>query len=196
MHSLWMLQHLLRRTDKPELPIISPPKIFSDGTNELWDDGYHRDCIPNDGTYANLYTQLDKEGTYTWRFTISGKTPDGSLFTRVLTQALWVGVGVDPRTSKVDLNFDIRAPQDHRAVQIIVLPMDRQGELLGPFRASDVSITSKGGRFVDFNGELRRNGVIYPQPDEGELLSHYDGRYSRILVYRREEHPIVFTRVL
>jgi hypothetical protein len=190
-----MLQHLLRRTDKLELPVISPPRIFSDGTNELWDDGYHRDGITNDGAYANLYTQLDKEGTYTWRFTISGKTSDGSLFNRVLTRAFWVGVGVDPRTSKVDLNFAVSAPQGHRAVQIIVLPMDRQGELLGPFRASDVSITSEGGRFVDFNKELSVNGVIYPQPDEGELLSHYDGRYSRILVYRREERPVVFIKI-
>jgi hypothetical protein len=190
-----MLQHLLQHTEKPELPIITPPSIFYDGTNELWDDGYHRDGITGDGAYANLYTQLDKEGTYTWRFTISGKTPDGSLFSRVLTRAFWVRVGVDPRTSKVELNFNIGKPQDLRAVQIIVLPMDRQGELLGPFRASDVSITSEGGRFVEFNRDMRVNGVIYPQPDKGELLSHYDGHYSRILVYKKEERPLVLIKI-
>ena len=100
-----------------------------------------------------------------------------------------MAIGVDPKSSKVDLK-PVNLEGERRAVTITVTPMDARGEWLGPFRASDIVITSKEGRFLPFTPPPSV-GVVYPQPDKGELLSHYDGRYTRILAYKPGDHPIV-----
>ncbi|MBV9787848.1 MAG: hypothetical protein JOZ51_06730, partial [Chloroflexi bacterium] len=186
-----MLQTLIRRTDQKDgqLPVVKPDKFFADGTNELWDDGKHRDGGERDGVFSNTYAQLDQEGTYSWRFFIEGRTPKGGYFTRLLTRGIWVGIGVDPRATKVELNYDVPRHSDLSAVQIIVLPVDRRGQLLGPFHPSDVKITANGGQFQgsDKQTPVTNDGVVYPQPDKGDLISHYDGRYSRILLFRPGE---------
>ncbi|MBP2326531.1 hypothetical protein JOF56_006916 [Kibdelosporangium banguiense] len=176
-----MLNALLQRKDRHELPVETPKGFFRDGTDELWDDGRHRDGVPDDGTYTNTYDKLDKEGLYTWRFTITGQTPDGNPFLRVATRTLWVSVGVDPAASKVEQK-PVEVRGERQAVAITVTPMDSRGERLGPFRASEVKFTTDQGRFVPFT-PTPSDGVVYPQQEKGELLSHYDGRYTQILTY-------------
>ncbi|AQA24882.1 von Willebrand factor type A domain protein [Rhodococcus sp. MTM3W5.2] len=171
------------------LPVTRPTGVFWDGTDQLWDDGRHLEGIRDDGTYTNCYDNLNTEGTYTWRFTISGSTPDGNPFFRAATRSFWVSVGVEPASSNVELR-PVNIDGERRAVMITVTPMDAQGGWLGPFRASDVVITSTDGRFLPFTPPPP-DGVVYPQRDMGELLSHYDGRYTRILAYNSSDNPVV-----
>jgi hypothetical protein len=178
-----MLDLLLRRRDRSGLSTVTPTGIFGDGTDQLWDDGAHRDGAAADGIFANTYRRLELEGTYTWRVEVNGRTPAGDRFNRVITRAFWVGVGVDPRRSTVQVQIQERASKPgQRTVVITVRPVDTQGELLGPFRASVVQIASTVGKFVPV-GSPPQYGIVYPQPDGGDLVSYYDGSYSRTLVY-------------
>ncbi|MFI6324354.1 hypothetical protein ACIBG8_42995 [Nonomuraea sp. NPDC050556] len=187
-----MLADLLHRKERQGLLEDVPKGIFRDGTDQLWDDGRHQDGIRDDGTYTNTYAGVEKEGMYNWRFTIRGTTPDGHPFLRVAHRSFWAGVGVDPEASKVEIKqVEHEGEGDKlRTVMITVSPVDARGERLGPFRASVVQIRSKQGQFQPFS-PVPSDGVAYPQPDNGELLSRYDGRYSRIFTYNPADHPIV-----
>jgi hypothetical protein len=168
-----MFEQLLRQKDMTGLPILKPTVIFADGTNELFDDGTHEDGQAKDGDYANVFTNADKEGTYTWRFHARGHLPDGSAFSRVLTMSKWVGVNVEPLHSPVTVDFGLSAPQGFQAAQIFVKPTDRREELLGPFRTNEIQFRTTSGRF------------------EANTTSHFDGQYSRVLTYRQGTVPIV-----
>jgi len=56
---------------------------------------------------------------------------------------------------------------------MVVLPIDQRGEYLGPFRASELEFRTTAGQF------------------EGYTVSHFAGHYTRKLVYKRGEVPIV-----
>ena len=74
----------------------------------------------NDGTYANTYAGLQHEGSYEWRFTITGITPDGDPFLRVATRSFWAAVGVEPNATKVGVPL-VEHPRARRAAEITVL---------------------------------------------------------------------------
>jgi len=193
---LAMLQQLLRQQDMTELPIIRPPSIFVDGTNELFDDGAHNDGAMKDGDYANVYDNLDKEGTYTWRFFVEGRLPDGSSFNRLITISKWVDVRVNPLLSSVVVNYNLPAPSGLQAAQIVILPVAPHKEYLGPFRADELRFRATAGAFTG-EAELGSvsDGVVFRQADGEATVSHYDGRYSRVLVYRPGEAPVVTVTV-
>lgn len=171
---LALLQQLLRQKDLDALPIVNIPSIFIDGTNELFDDGIHGDGAAKDGTYANTFANTDKEGSYTFRFTSFGRTPDGSEFADTITMSRWVGVNVDPAFSDIVVNYGLPMHDDRfQAAQIFVTPKDRGGQYLGPFRGSAIKFTTTAGAF------------------QGDMVTHPDGRYSRVLVYKRGELPII-----
>ncbi|MFF0445262.1 choice-of-anchor X domain-containing protein [Streptomyces sp. NPDC004609] len=178
-----MLTDLLRRYGWEDgLPVVEPGSIFEDGTNELFDDGAHHDGEAGDGSFANRYTELDKEGTYTWRVVVWGETPDGSAFSRVLTVSRWVGVTPDPDHCEVRVD-EVTSGQGPRT-RITVWPRDRNGEFLGPFRPTDVIFRSSNCPFqqtTENDGEPDPHGVRYPCRDGGTVLSRYDGGYSRVL---------------
>jgi hypothetical protein len=160
-----------------ELPVITPPSIFVDGTNELHDDGAHGDGRAGDGRYANTFVKTTKEGTYTFRFRISGQTPGGGRFADTITVSRWVGVDVSPSLSSVTFRSGLQAPEGLRAARVIVTPRDRNGEYLGPFRSSEIQFSATGGTF------------------SGPMLGLPDGRYARDLIYRPNAVPRVTVSV-
>jgi hypothetical protein len=168
-----MLRQLLDRLDWQSLPILTPSQIFDDGTDQLFDDGFHHDGAASDGDYANRYTGVDKEGTYTWRVTITGRLPDGSPFTRLVVISRWVGIHVDPATSPVTWKLLTQAPAGFRAAEIRVVPRDARGEFLGPFWSSAVEFRTTAGSF------------------DGDMISDPSGAYIRRLVYPQRETPQV-----
>lgn len=168
-----MLAYLLGQAEMPDgLPVTGPQSIFEDGSDELFDDGEHGDGEAGNGNFTNRYTDLDKEGTYTWRFVIEGETPDGAPFSRVVTLSKWVGVAPDPESSSVTV-------EEGDFTRIVVWPRDHRGEFLGPFRPQDVIFTSSHCPFLPGSDEGDPNGVRYPCNDGGTILSRYDGGYSR-----------------
>lgn len=185
-------QLLLRQRDWEHLPVLTPPSIFTDGTNRLFDDGAHQDGLPDDGNYANIFQGLDKEGTYTWRFTCEATLPDGSPFRRQVTLSQYVGITFDPLNSDLIFQRDARAPSGWSAIQVIILPRDAKGELLGPFQAADIVFSATTGRFCTAE-ELGTvtDGIVFTASDGAAIISHYDGRYSRKLLYQSGEVPIL-----
>jgi hypothetical protein len=168
---LAMLRQLLREQNLRDLPTLRPTGMFDDGSDELHDDGQHEDGDANDGDFANRYSKLDMEGTYTWQFTIEGRLPDGSPLRRVMTISKWVGVNVEPKKTPLTAKFDLPGPHGLLAADVTMRPQDRYGQLLGPFRAGDVAFFATTGRF------------------DGDVVSHYDGTYSQRLLYSREVRP-------
>ncbi|KUJ69076.1 hypothetical protein ACZ90_14645 [Streptomyces albus subsp. albus] len=178
-----MLTDLLRAHEMGDgLPLRKPTAIFEDGSNRLFDDGAHHDGEAGNGDFANRYVKADKEGTYTWRFVIAGKTPDGSAFSRVLTVSRWVGITPDPENTRVQVD-QVPSPAGRRLTRITVHPRDRNGEFLGPFRPEDVLFASSTCPFqaAEQEHEPDSDGVRYPCRDGGTILSRYDGGYSRVL---------------
>jgi hypothetical protein len=145
--------------------VATPPSVFADGTDRLYDDGAHVDGSAADGDYANRFVRTSLEGTYTFRFTINGALPDGSPFADTITMSRWVGIQVDPSASPIVVRQLALADRSRRAIEVFVTPTSRAGELLGPFRASAIAFRTSAGAFT------------------GPLITHPDGRYSRTLEY-------------
>jgi Mg-chelatase subunit ChlD len=179
-----MLQTLLRRADRPDgLELLTPSSIFEDGSNELFDDGNHFDGSSGDGNFANRYLDTDLEGTYTWRFAVTGRLPDGSDFSRVVTISKWVGIGIDPRATEI-MTEQLDALHEGIRYAITVVPQDGDGQLLGPFRPADVIFRSSDCPFEVTDPEkLPRvpDGVVYPLKGGGTIISRYHGSYTRII---------------
>lgn len=70
-----------------EIPLN--PRIGSRnrGGFKLYDDGKHGDGAPNDGVYANYWTETEDPGSYTFTVNANGLRPDGSWFQRMETCA-------------------------------------------------------------------------------------------------------------
>jgi hypothetical protein len=191
-----MLMQLLKNKGWDSLPIVRPPGIFTDGSRQLFDDGAHSDGRANDGNYANVYTDTLKEGTYTWRFYIEGQLADGSRFNRLITISKWVGVNVDTLLSNLNVTYGLAAPRGFSAAQVIVRPVDAHGNYLGPFRTADLSFKTSAGNFLAANALSQpTDGMAIDQADGAATISHFDGRYSRVLVYPSGPAPIVTVSV-
>ncbi|MEU4520009.1 vWA domain-containing protein [Amycolatopsis sp. NPDC024027] len=190
-----MLADLLRRHDLPDgLPIKRPPSIFADGSAELFDDGAHDDGAQGDGNFANRFVDTDMEGTYTWRFTITGVLSDGSEFSRVLTVSKWVGISIDPQTTKVVVR-GLPTPDGSTRTAITVYPRDPKGEFLGPFRPEDVIFKSSHCPFESDEEQTVPDGVAYPRKDGGTMVSRYDGGYRRVVLCGKGERTEVTVTV-
>jgi hypothetical protein len=168
-----MVQGVLKQLDMQDLPVLRPPGFFIDGTDRLFDDGLHNDGVKADGNYANVYNNLDQEGTYTWRFFVRGNLADGSPYTRLLTISKWVGIKIDPATSQFRTEAVSHVPEGFLGQRIFVLPLDRNKQFLGPFKSNEVRFKTTVGEF------------------SGEVESHLDGWYSRLLIYPQGTNPKV-----
>lgn len=173
-----MLSTLLQQKKMSGLPIIKPPAIFDDGSNQLFDDGSHHDWAAGDGVYANTYSSTDKEGSYMWRFNVQGTLPDGSPFSRLITLATFVGINVSPTVSATQVLFGQPAPAGFQAAQVTIVPKDLKGEYLGPFRPDQVVFTTTAGSFREPYTQFR-----------------YDGTYYRTVVYKQGQLPVVTVEV-
>ena len=171
-----MISTLLESRDLHELPVVTPGSVFEDGSNELID-------VNGAGDYRNRLVDTETEGTYAWRFTINGKLSDGGEFTRVIVMSRWVGISVDPDTTKFDVR---RLDGDDRFDRwlVTVYPCDRRGQRIGPFRPSDIRFETDEAMF-DVNVPDPSRGTVYPQRDGGVMLSRYDGGYTRVVLSRR-----------
>jgi hypothetical protein len=172
-----MLRAILQAQGLAEFPMVTPATVFPDGTDLLHDDGAHGDGAANDGRYGNTFTRTNLDGTYTFTFTISGHAPDGSYFSDRVEQSRYVGIEVGPLATLVDVVY--LRPREPRLLEarVFVTPRSRTGEYLGPFHATAIEYRTTAGRF------------------DGGLVTHPDGRYSRRLVYRPGERPVVTVSV-
>ncbi|HEX8073041.1 MAG TPA: vWA domain-containing protein [Pyrinomonadaceae bacterium] len=170
---LALFQYLLERSGKAGLAVVTPPGFFIDGTNRLHDDGAHDDGPAGNGRYANTFANTFKEGTYTFRFTVSGNAPDGSAFSDTFTVSRWVGVDVDAVLTTLTFQGIASPHRGYLAAQVTVVPKDKRGEYLGPFRTPDIRFTSTNGVF------------------QGDTISHPDGSYTRTLLYPEGTTPQV-----
>jgi len=154
-------------------PTVQYKSVFVDGTNELRADRY-----AGDGYYSNAFTKNWREGTYHFKFTISGKTPEGGEFSDVHAQSRLVKLRADNASSKIAV---VEVPKGHtrglRSVRVKVTPRDALGQHLGPFHAADVKFHTTRGEFVD------------------GMESELDGSYSQILAYPEKEVPVVTAEV-
>jgi len=172
-----LLQAILEKRGLREIPMVVVNQIFTDGTDELWDDGAHGDGAAHDGVFANTFAKTTKEGTYTFRFTFIRTNPDGTQEMDTLILSRWVGIFVDPVLSVINGVLGLPAPQGLLAAQIFVLPMDSFRQRLGPFRSTAIQFKTTAGAFT------------------GNIITHADGRYSRVLVYRPQDRPRVTINV-
>ena len=162
-----LLAAILQARGETDLGYEEPPGIFADGTNDLHDP-------EGTGNYSNVYTQTDKEGAISFTFESAGKLGDGSAFSRLISASKWIGVNVDPVLSGVSVLYNQPAPAGFQAVQVTYKPVDRFGNLLGPFRASEITFHTTAGAF------------------DGDVVSELDGTYHQTLLYKKEDGtPIV-----
>jgi hypothetical protein len=171
-----MLLTLLRQQKREDLEILTPTGFFADGTDDLWDDGAHNDGEAGNGDFANVFVETDKEGTYTFRFFVEGCLDDGSSLRRVLTVSRWVGPGTDPSRSRVEV---VRTEPSRGGLSAVIsiTPQDRFGNLLGPFRVSQLAFHVTDAKPV------------------GPIEDHLNGTYSQTIVYDSAASPTVSVAV-
>lgn len=163
-----LFEGILAAKGEADLGWEEPPGIFADGTNDLHEE-------PGTGNYSNVYTQTTKEGAISFGFYVDGTLADGSTFSRYVAASKWIGVKVDPLVSDLNVVYGLSAPAGYQAVQVTYRPQDRFGNLLGPFRGSELSFVATAGTW------------------DGDVVSDLDGTYRRTLLYRKEDGVPVVT---
>jgi hypothetical protein len=140
--------------------------IFQYETTEvmLLDDGAHEDEAPGDGIYANCADATLIAGGYNIRFEISGVTSAGRDFTRaaLATSTLRPGT-IDPVDTPVWIEPSVIGASEGSRGSILVVPMDRYGNVWGPGHAARISVDATAGRL-------------------GELVDRGDGFYAQTLM--------------
>lgn len=165
-----MFKTLLRLEGVDDLPVVDIPDLV------LFDDGAHGDGAAGDGDYSNVFTDTDKEGTYSFRFRISGQLPDGSTFTRLFARSTWVGVRPDPEATVVAWQLG-NIVSGFQVAVLTIRPQTASGELLGPFRSDVIN-------FGLWNASL-----------DGALVDRLDGSYEQTIRYRPGDTPVVVPEV-
>lgn len=165
-----MFKTLLELAEIDDLPVVVPPDL------ELFDDGAHGDGAAADGDYSNVFAATDKEGTYTFRFRVTGQLPDGSTFSRLFVRSTWVGVRADPVATTVAWQVGSSVDGQVRAT-LTIRPQTSTGELLGPFRHDVITFTVW-------------NAVL-----DGPIVDRLDGSYEQRIVYRPGDDPVIVPAV-
>jgi Trypsin-like peptidase domain/von Willebrand factor type A domain len=112
---------------------------------ELIDDGAHHDgAMERDGIYGNLITGLTRfEGTY--RFHARARIEEPCPGERETQWALYVELGIDPRTTTVAVTETGPVLGGRRAATVVITPRDRYGNPLGPGRPEQLPISGAAG---------------------------------------------------
>jgi hypothetical protein len=161
-----LFKTLLQATGQTELATVE------DFDLRLFDDGAHGDGAAGNGDYSNAFTDTLKEGTYTFRFRITGQLPDGSSFSRLFVRSTWVGVRPDPASTVViwQIGGVVNGLQQ---ATLTFTPQTATGELLGPYREHAID-------FTVWNGALG-----------GALVGNLDGSYVQTIEYQPGDTPVV-----
>lgn len=142
------------------------------------DDGTQGDAVANDGIYSLRYTGADIEGTYVFRFNVTGTTAAGESFARTKRQATYVRVHVDAQ-STISGSHIVQQSGNIIIREFYILP--RGGiEYLGPGKAHKVDFIKSAG----------------PGTFVGEVIDYGNGFYARRLQYDRTQgEPTVTPQV-
>ena len=161
-----MVHRLFEMDNIENLPILRASGL------PLFDDGAHGDGAVDDGLYANVFNDTEKEGTYTFRFRIEGKLADGSQFSRVFVRSTWVGMRPDP--GQLGAVWTVLTAPNVTPVssQLILTPMFRN-EYLGPFRGDAIELKVYGGAL------------------DGALVDREDGSYQATVIHDKGATPTV-----
>jgi hypothetical protein len=101
---------------------------------KLNDDGVDGDQIPGNGHWTGALDGVPiVDGHYELRF-VFDFTADGCTSRREASQSLFVEVGVDPDSTKIDVRPGTLRPDGSRRLDLQLTPMDRFGNLLGTGR--------------------------------------------------------------
>jgi hypothetical protein len=112
---------------------------------ELYDDGRHGDEKPNDGIYANSFTDTKIPGSYTFRFVASDILVGDIKTTREWTKSWYNEVNINPDYSVVDVNF-IESTADGWRYRVTIVPRDQFGNYLGPGHPVMAAISHPAGK--------------------------------------------------
>jgi hypothetical protein len=135
---------------------------------QLYDDGTNGDAIADDGIFTLRFTDTQYEGTYTFHFTASGVTPQGSDFTRTRTLSAHKSVNVLPETTIVE-SVELFTEGNIKYVEYYIIPCDRNNEYLGPGHVGEVEFLTNRGEWIT------------------AVNDYNNGIYSRILQYERTQ---------
>ncbi len=139
------LSRLLNSTDlaKDLIPLISNIR--------LRDDGKNGDKLANDGIYSALYTNTKVPGAYRFDISIRGRLPVNGSISRE------TNITVVTEFDSFDINKSIIKYSDidpqteikNANKQLLITPVDKFGNLLGPGKSQLINITIKNGDLVD-----------------------------------------------
>lgn len=162
-----MISTLLHATEQQQLPIVAAPDFV------LHDDGAHGDGAAGDGLWGNSFLETKKEGTYTFRFRVSGKLPDGSQFARTILKSIYLSL--KPSITATIMNWaTLDEPVTGLTVSVLtIIPKSESGEFLGPFQGATIASTVTDG-----------------QPD-GDWVDNIDGSYTLRVLHPSDASPIV-----
>ena len=108
-------------------------------TFPLFDDGTNGDLHPGNAYWTGKLSGLGQvDGMYRFRF-IFDLTAEGCTTRSEAVQSVFVDVGVDPRSSKVDTTESRPLPDGRTHTTVRIRPADRYGNLWGPGRMGTVT---------------------------------------------------------
>ncbi len=166
-----MIRHLLNATGQADLPIVSTPDF------ELKDNGPTGGGAIGDGLWAARYGDTTLEGTYTFRFRVLGRMPNGSRFARTILKSIYLAVR--PSVTGSDYAWATTDElQGGQAVSILsITPKSASGQYLGPFRADKFAISVADGSI------------------SGALTDALNGSYQLRVLHDPADNPVVSVSV-
>ncbi|HJR79348.1 MAG TPA: vWA domain-containing protein [Anaerolineales bacterium] len=125
-------------------PIIQ----YTQTTFDLFDDAANlKGAFEPAGMFGRpLGDLLKMEGNYTFHF--QATYGEECTATRELLYSLHVDVGVDPTRTDISTTVAEQRPDGTREIQVTITPRDRYGNLLGPGRADQLSVSGNTGTTV------------------------------------------------
>lgn len=129
---------------------------------DLFDDGQHQDGLPDDGLYANFYSQANQEGSYSVEAFVSGVSNISSdPFNRYSVASTFLKTDPDSNAIKVALPNKIAPPQQNIKIPIYV-NTDVFGRTINSYLAKfifDPQILVPTGAF-ETDGTMSRNWTV------------------------------------
>jgi len=128
----------------------------------LHDDGKNGDKVANDGIFSALYTETNIPGSYHFDIRIQGKLPTNGNISRQST------VSVVTQFDKFDIDksiieysdIDPNSTAKDANKQLLITPVDKFGNLLGPGKSQLVRVNIKGGKLIGQVQDLGNGSYI------------------------------------
>ena len=124
---------------------IKLPKIITDSTVSLNDEGKDGDRYAHDGIYAGMFKDFSVPGIYKFQIAATGTAKNGEAYSRELEVQKFVDMIPDSDHTDNEAAIEEQNKDGSRIIRVSTTPFDQAKNYLGPGYTKEIKITSSAG---------------------------------------------------